>query len=96
MVACIILLMFNGVNAFLTEPFDVRTFIASYISVCSSLDPGTNPTGHNSNADWLMELADPGFCLAYCLLQNPETRIQFLTVGTGEIQRSSELCANLE
>ncbi|KAM0100307.1 hypothetical protein ACP6JE_005128 [Aspergillus fumigatus] len=32
MVACIILLIFNGVNAFLTEPFDVRTFIASYIS----------------------------------------------------------------
>lgn len=77
MVACIILLIFNGVNAFLTEPFDVRT-------------------GHNSSADWLMELTDPGFCLAYCLLQDPETRIQSLTVGTGEIQRSSELCANLE
>ncbi|GFF64740.1 hypothetical protein CNMCM6069_005571 [Aspergillus lentulus] len=33
MVACIILLIFNGVSAFLTDPFDVRTFIASYISI---------------------------------------------------------------
>jgi amino acid transporter len=33
MVACIILLIFNGANAFLTDPFDVRTFIASYLSV---------------------------------------------------------------
>jgi amino acid permease len=40
MVACIILLIFNGVNAFLTKPFDVRTFIASYISVRLSLDSG--------------------------------------------------------
>ncbi|KAF7158163.1 hypothetical protein CNMCM5623_002829 [Aspergillus felis] len=33
MVACIILLIFNGINAFLTDPFDIRTFIASYISI---------------------------------------------------------------
>jgi amino acid transporter len=33
MVACIILLIFNGVNAFLTDPFDIRTSIASYISI---------------------------------------------------------------
>lgn len=36
MVACIIMLIFNGVDSFLTTPFDVRTFIASYISVCLS------------------------------------------------------------
>jgi amino acid transporter len=34
MVACIIMLIFNGVDSFMTTPFDVRTFIASYISVC--------------------------------------------------------------
>jgi amino acid transporter len=34
MVACIIMLIFNGVDSFLTTPFDARTFIASYISVC--------------------------------------------------------------
>ncbi|OOQ84427.1 proline-specific permease [Penicillium brasilianum] len=33
MVACIILLLFNGVDSFLTTPFDARTFIASYISI---------------------------------------------------------------
>jgi hypothetical protein len=45
-------------------------------------------------ANW--KLTDPGFRLAYCLLQDPETWIQFLTVGTGEIQRSPELCPSLE
>jgi amino acid transporter len=34
MVACIIMLIFNGVDSFMTTPFNVRTFIASYISVC--------------------------------------------------------------
>ncbi|KAL9111009.1 MAG: hypothetical protein Q9227_004442 [Pyrenula ochraceoflavens] len=33
MVACLILLLFNGVAPFLEDPFDVRRFIASYISV---------------------------------------------------------------
>lgn len=35
MAACIILVTFNGVSAFLERPFDVRRFIASYVSVCS-------------------------------------------------------------
>lgn len=33
MAACIILVTFNGVAAFLERPFDVRRFVASYISV---------------------------------------------------------------
>lgn len=33
MVACIILVLFNGIRAFLEDPFDVNGFIASYISV---------------------------------------------------------------
>lgn len=33
MVACIILLIFNGVAPFLERPFDVRRFVASYVSV---------------------------------------------------------------
>jgi yeast amino acid transporter len=37
MVSCIILVLFNGIGSFLEEPFDVRAFIASYISV--SLSP---------------------------------------------------------
>lgn len=37
MFACIILVTFNGVAAFLERPFDVRRFIASYISVCFHL-----------------------------------------------------------
>lgn len=36
MVACLILLIFNGVAAFLEDPFDTRRFIASYIGVSSS------------------------------------------------------------
>ncbi|KAK2846409.1 hypothetical protein FQN49_005748 [Arthroderma sp. PD_2] len=32
-VACIILLLFNGVAAFLKDPFDTRAFVVSYISV---------------------------------------------------------------
>ncbi|TGO70495.1 hypothetical protein BELL_0717g00030 [Botrytis elliptica] len=33
MAACIILVTFNGVSAFLERPFDVRRFIASYVSI---------------------------------------------------------------
>jgi hypothetical protein len=33
MIACTILLIFNGVAAFLEDPFDTRRFIASYIGV---------------------------------------------------------------
>ncbi|PQE07454.1 proline-specific permease protein [Rutstroemia sp. NJR-2017a BBW] len=33
MTACIILVTFNGVSAFLERPFDVRRFVASYISI---------------------------------------------------------------
>lgn len=33
LVACIILITFNGVNSFLEHPFGLRQFIASYISV---------------------------------------------------------------
>ncbi|KAK6604603.1 amino acid permease [Botrytis cinerea] len=33
MAACIILITFNGVSAFLERPFDVRRFIASYVSI---------------------------------------------------------------
>tara|TARA_R110002060_G_scaffold23753_1_gene32285 strand:- start:467 stop:745 length:279 start_codon:yes stop_codon:yes gene_type:complete len=36
MVACTILLIFNGVAAFLEDPFDIRRFIASYIGVSIS------------------------------------------------------------
>ena len=31
--ACVMLVLFNGVEAFLRRPFGVRTFISSYISV---------------------------------------------------------------
>ena len=37
MVLCTVLLLFNGIGAFLERPFDVRKFIASYISVSTSL-----------------------------------------------------------
>lgn len=33
MVACLLLILFNGVGAFLEKPFGIRTFISSYISV---------------------------------------------------------------
>lgn len=33
LVACTILVIFNGVGAFLEDPFDIRRFIASYIGV---------------------------------------------------------------
>ena len=33
LVTCSLLVIFNGVGMFLTEPFDVRRFVASYISV---------------------------------------------------------------
>jgi amino acid transporter len=33
LVTCLILLLFNGVAAFLEEPFDKRQFIASYLNV---------------------------------------------------------------
>jgi len=38
-VGCIILVLFNGVNAFLLDPFNVRLFIASYIGVSLSTLP---------------------------------------------------------
>jgi amino acid transporter len=36
MVACIVLVIFNGIPPFLGDPFDVRMFIASYIGVSFS------------------------------------------------------------
>lgn len=33
LMACVLILLFNGVAAFLRRPFGVRTFISSYISV---------------------------------------------------------------
>ena len=35
LVACILLIIFNGVAAFLREPFNVQRFIAAYIGVSS-------------------------------------------------------------
>lgn len=66
MVACIILLLFNGVDTFLTTPFDARTFIASYISVCCSSQQSCRETANNS---------DSGLFLACRLLQDPQTWI---------------------
>lgn len=37
MVACMLLILFNGVTAFLEEPFGVRRFVSSYISVSARL-----------------------------------------------------------
>ena len=34
MVTCALLILLNGVAAFLESPFNVRKFIAAYISVC--------------------------------------------------------------
>jgi amino acid transporter len=66
MVACIILLLFNGVDSFLTTPFDARTFIASYISVCRSpQQPHEEIANH----------PDSGLSLACRLLQDPQTWI---------------------
>jgi yeast amino acid transporter len=39
MVACIILVVFNGIGSFLEQPFDYRRFIASYIGVRLSRYP---------------------------------------------------------
>lgn len=33
MVTCMLLILFNGVGAFLEKPFGIRTFISSYIGV---------------------------------------------------------------
>jgi amino acid transporter len=33
MVACIVVLLFNGVAAFLEEPFDVGAFLSAYIGI---------------------------------------------------------------
>jgi yeast amino acid transporter len=35
--ACVILVLFNGVSAFLEDPFNAHTFLASYIGVSLSL-----------------------------------------------------------
>jgi amino acid transporter len=36
LVACVILILLNGVGAFLEDPFDTRKFISAYISVGAS------------------------------------------------------------
>jgi yeast amino acid transporter len=43
LVACVILVIFNGVPSFLEEPFNVHTFIASYISVSPSIRASISP-----------------------------------------------------
>jgi len=43
--ACAILLIFNGVSAFLENPFNVRKFIAAYISVRVFLSESSGLSG---------------------------------------------------
>jgi hypothetical protein len=50
MVACIVLVIFNGIPPFLEDPFDVRMFIASYIGV--SFSRSDNASYHHlTNSD---------------------------------------------
>jgi hypothetical protein len=47
LVACLLLVIFNGVGTFLEKPFDTRMFIASYISVSfRSLSYGRTSANH--------------------------------------------------
>jgi hypothetical protein len=82
LVSCLLLVTFNGVGAFLEKPFDVRRFIASYISV---------------SAYMLLLLLPSLTHLGPCIhtpprrLQNRKARIQIFPVGTGKIKRSAKL-----
>lgn len=53
MVACMLLILFNGVTAFLEKPYGVRRFVSSYISVRESarhlLSPFLPPAYHVFN-----------------------------------------------
>ena len=85
LVACVILIIFNGVPAFLTEPFDVRHFFASYIGVCS---PTSIPTSFPS---WFLNRTD--FTLDTRLLlprrwvQSATAWLPNLPLGSRAIQR---------
>ena len=60
MVASILLVLFNGIGAFLERPFDTRRFIASYISV-SILTSGSSLSNEGTN------MTNSGrFLFSYC------------------------------
>lgn len=80
MVACTILLLFNGITPFLERPFDVRRFIASYISV----SPDHALVQVPSSTD---KRLDPCVRSSYRGLQSPEARLQNLEMASREVQR---------
>jgi hypothetical protein len=89
MTACIILVMFNGVSAFLERPFDVRRFVASYISV--SFLPSNNlhvlPSLSISVSN---HHTAPRIHPSNHRLQNPQTRPAHPQLGTRTLKRFAE------
>jgi amino acid permease len=66
LVACLLLVIFNGVGTFLEKPFDTRRFIASYISVGVQILPTFRR---------VLTVTGGCFCNFTSWLQTRETRI---------------------
>lgn len=79
MVASIILVLFNGVPAFLENPFNVPNFVSAYISA-SCPSPGA------SRECWRLTDTAPRVFPSHPGLQDPKTRLPLLRVGPREIR----------
>ena len=89
LVACTLLVLFNGVGPFLEHPFDTRRFIASYIGVGSLLDHATSYLLHTHSCDEIgltNVRTGPGFCILNFRIQDQETRSETSELGSGEIE----------
>ena len=72
-----ILLLFNGVPAFLEEPFNVRKFVSAYVGVCNP--PRSSLISANRSTD-------PCVHFARRWLEISQTWFPFLALGTGTLQ----------
>lgn len=89
LVACTLLVLFNGVGPFLEHPFDTRRFIASYIGVSPLLDHATSGllqthSGHDIGLTNVR--TGPGFRILNFRIQDQEARSETSELGSGEIE----------
>lgn len=89
LVACTLLVLFNGVGPFLEHPFDTRRFIASYIGVSLLLDHSVSQLLQPDSCDEIgltNVRTGPGFRILNFRIQDQETRSETSELGSGKIE----------
>lgn len=87
LVGSCILLLFNGVPAFLEEPFNVRKFVSAYVGVCQP------PKASLISAN---KVTDPRVYFTCRWVETPQTWPSSLALGAGTLQRLEQYSAGGE